>query len=40
MFLFPMGRCRKLRVLVVAVQPYNHEEIVDGIMMHISKKKD
>ena len=41
MFLFPMGRSRKLRVMAVAVkQPYDHEDIVDRIMMHMSKMKD
>src|SRR6185436_6030781 len=41
MFLFPMGRSRKLRVMAVAVkQPYDHEDIVDRVMMHMSKMKD
>jgi hypothetical protein len=41
MFLFPMNRSRKLRIMAVAVkQPYIHEDIVDRIMMHISKMKD
>jgi uridylate kinase len=41
MFLFPMGRSRKLKIMAVAVkQPYNHEDIVDKIMMHMAKMKD
>jgi hypothetical protein len=41
MFLFPMGKSRKLRVMAVAVkQPYDHEDIVDRLMMQISKIKD
>lgn len=41
MFLFPMGKSRKLRVVAVAVkQPYDHEDIVDRIMMQLSKIKD
>jgi hypothetical protein len=40
-FLFPMSRGRKLRIMAVAVkQPYDHEDIVDRIMMRISKMKD
>lgn len=38
MFLFPLGKSRKLRVMAVAVkQPYDHEDIVDRVMMQISK---
>ena len=41
MFLFPMGKSRKLRVLAVAVkEPYDHEDIVDRVLMHMSKAKD
>lgn len=41
MFLFPMGKSRKLRLMAVAVkQPYDHEDIVDRVMMQISKMKD
>lgn len=41
MFLFPMSRGRKLKIMAVAVkQPYDHEDIVDRVMMHMSKMKD
>lgn len=41
MFLFPLGKNRKLRLVAVAVkQPYDHEDIVDRVMMQISKMKD
>lgn len=41
MFLFPVGKSRKLRVMAVAVkQPYDHENIVDKVAMHVSKMKD
>jgi hypothetical protein len=41
MFLFPMSKGRKLKILAVAVkQPYIHEDIVDRIMMQMAKMKD
>jgi hypothetical protein len=41
MFLFPMNRSRKLKIMAVAVkQPYDHKEIVDKVMGHLSKMKD
>ena len=41
MFLFPMGKSRKLRIMAVAVkQPYDHEDIVDKVMTHMSRMKD
>lgn len=40
MFLFPMSGSRKLRLMAVAVkQPYDHEDIVDRIMIQISRMK-
>jgi hypothetical protein len=36
-----MNRSRKLRIMAVAVkQPYDHEDIVDRIMMQMSRMKD
>lgn len=41
MFLFPMNKGRKLKIMAVAVkQPYDHKEIVDKVMGHLSKMKD
>jgi hypothetical protein len=41
MFLFPTGKSRKLRVVAVAVkEPYDHEDIVDRVMMQMAKMKD
>jgi hypothetical protein len=41
MFLFPMSKGRKLRIMAVAVkQPYDHMEIVVKVMSHLSRMKD
>ena len=41
MFLFPMNRGRKLRIMAVAAkQPYDHKEIVDKVMSHLSRTRD
>jgi hypothetical protein len=41
MFLFPMSKGRKLRIMAVAVkQPYDHEDIVDKVMSHLNRIKD
>ena len=41
MFLFPVGKSRKLRVMAVAIkQPYDHENIVNKVAMHVSNMKD
>jgi hypothetical protein len=40
MFLFPVSKSRKLRIMAVAVQPCIHEDIVDRIMMHMANMKD
>ena len=40
MFLFPLGKSRKLRILAVAVkQPYSHEEITKKILGGLNKLK-
>ncbi|HKU48832.1 MAG TPA: hypothetical protein VJP79_02680 [Nitrososphaera sp.] len=40
-FLFPIGRARKLKLLAAAVKrPYNHDLIAKKILNKISKMKD
>ncbi len=41
MFLFTTGKSRRLRVGAVTVkEPYDHEDIVDRVMMRMAKMKD
>lgn len=41
MFLFPMSRGRKLRIMAVAAkQPYDHEDIVEKITNYLNGAKD
>ncbi|HEX2013685.1 MAG TPA: hypothetical protein VLA68_00520 [Nitrososphaera sp.] len=40
-FLFPLGKSRKLRVLAVAVKrPYDHEMIAKKVLSHVTRIRD